>query len=676
MKIDFKKIINIKNKSELKEFQLDKPIFQSNYLFHYLIQLKNIQALKLQKNPIYMENNDGLNGFHLAAKEHHHKILEYLIKTYPDYIYNRTSNREAFTNFLLLEEFSKLIKKYPTLDWFDLIINSTSTPYEVLKTILTNLNFKELNKFINLFKINSDIYSQYLFSIMNNYLISQDQKIKILEKYSDEEINNKNELGEGIIFIPIEKDEEKLFDYLLKRNIDLDYYTFIHTNNPLIYALYNDILNNRFKYSKKILEKVNLSNPQFYREINKYADNIAHNIIYIRINRNKQILDASNVKSQNYFPDFEILKLIDNYSWNQYNIKNKTPLNLITNLDYELYSKIFEDNNIQVSPHVFDIIYSDNKEYEYNPNPNVTKWVKLFKSLPEYKEDDISININEEEYSHYTLFQAKFKDVGIFSIYLADTYKDLLIPNMNSYLLNNLTFEDTYPFSDDIIAKEPIFPWIISYYSSTEYYIHPYLNNIINSARRDCKKRYATVFISIRFDTILHANILIYDFKNMTIERFEPYGNSTFVDNSLDKVLEEELTWNTGFKYLKTGDFLPWAGFQTISDETNLVNKKAGDFGGFCLAWCLWYLETKLKNPDINSKTLVSKLIHKITKLDIKFSEYIRNYSNKINEKRIQYLEDIGIGPKTISNINLTSDSTIKLTNYLIKKFSNLESDN
>jgi len=672
MKIDFKKIINIKNKSELKEFQLDKPIFQSNYLFHYLIQLKNIQALKLQKIPIYMENNDGLNGIHLAAKEHHCKILEYLIKTYPDYIYNRTSNREAFTNFLLLEEFSKLIKKYPDLDWVDLIINSTSTPYEVLKTILTNLNFKELNKFINVFKINSDIYSQYLFSIMNNYLISQDQKIKILEKYSDEEINNKNESGEGIIFTPIEKDEEKLFNYLLKRNIDLDYYTFIRTDNPLIYALYNDILNNRFKYSKKILEKVNSSNPQFYREINKYADNIAHNIIYIRINRNKQILDASNIKSQNYFPDFEILKLIDNYSWNQSNIEKKTPLSLITNLDYELYSKIFEDNNIQVSSYVFDIIESDNKEYE--PNPNLTKWIKLFKSLPEYKEDETSININEEEYSHYTLFQAKFKDVGIFSIYLADTYKDLLIPNMNSYLLNNLTFEDTYPFSDDIIAKEPIFPWIISYYSSTEYYIHPYLNNIINSARRDCEKRYATVFISIRFDTMLHANVLIYDFKNMTIERFEPYGNSIFVDNSLDEVLEEELTWNTGLKYLKTGDFLPWAGFQTISDETNLVNKKAGDFGGFCLAWCLWYLETKLKNPDIDSKTLVSKLIHKITKLDIKFSEYIRNYSNKINEKRIQYLEDIGIDPKTISNINLTGDSTIKLTNYLIKKFSSLES--
>jgi hypothetical protein len=247
---------------------------------------------------------------------------------------------------------------------------------------------------------------------------------------------------------------------------------------------------------------------------------------------------------------------------------------------------------------------------------------------------------------------------------------------MNSYLLNNLTFEDTYPFSDDIISKVPVFPWVISYYSPDEYYIHPYLNNIINSTRRDGNKRFAVVFISITLDNALHANILVYDFKNLTVERFEPYGNSSLIDNSIDELLEEELTWNTGLKYLRTNDFLPWAGFQTISDETNLINKKAGDFGGFCLAWCLWYLETKLKNPDVDSKTLVSKLIHKMTKLDIKFSEYIRNYSNKINEKRVKYLENIGFNPKTISNVYLTNELDIKLTNYLINKFSSLETNN
>ena len=669
MKIDFNKIINIKNKSELKDFPLDKPIFQANYLFHYLIQLGNLTGLKLQRFPVYFENNDGLNGFQLAAKEYHIEILEYLIETYPEYIYNRNTNRETFIKFLAVEEFSKLIKKYPELDWDDLIINGTHKPYEVLNTILTNLKFKDLNEFTNSFKIKPELKVQFLFSIMNNYLINQEQKIKILDKYSDEEINEKNEGGEGIIFISIEKDEEKLFDYLLKRNIDLDYYTFIRTDNPLTYSIYNDILLNQFKYSKKILEKIN--NPTFYREINKYADNIAHSIIYIRINRNKQVLSATNAKSPNYFPDFEILKLIDNYSWNQNNIKKRTPLNLITNLDYEVYHKLFDNNKIQVSPHVFDIIEADNKNL--GSNPNITKWINLFKTMPEYKEEMNDINMNEEAYTHYTLFQAKFKDVGIFSIYLADIYKDLLIPNMNSYLLNNLTFEDTYPFSDDIIAKEPIFPWIISYYSSNEYYIHPYLNNIINSARRDGKKRFATVFISITLESMLHANILVYDFKNMTVERFEPYGNSTFVDNSMDNLLEEELTWNTGLKYIRTSDFLPWAGFQTISDENNFINKKAGDFGGFCLAWCLWYLETKLKNPDVESKTLVAKLIHKISNLDIKFSEYIRNYSNKINEKRVKYLEDIGMDTKSISNINLSNESNIKLTNYLIRKFSSLE---
>lgn len=668
MKIDLRKIINVKNKTDLKEFKLNKPIFQENYLFHYLIQLGNLNGLKLQKFPIYIENNDKLNGFHLAAKECHIEILEYLIETYPDYIYNRNSNREAFTNFLLLEEFSELIKKYPKLDWNDLIINGTSKPYEVFKNILSNLNFKELNKFINQFKIKTYEHVQFLFSIMDNYSINQKQKIKILEKYSDKEINEKNEIGEGIIFTSIEKDEEELFDYLLKRNIDLDYYTFIHTDNPLIYALYNDILANKFKYSKKILEKIKVSNSQFYREINKYAESIAHSIISIRINRNNQIVSAINAKSPNHEPDFEILKLIDNYSWNQNNIKKQTPLNLITNLDFDIYSKLFEENKIQVSPHVFDIIDSDNKEN--GPTPNVTKWIKLFKSLPEYKEDENSINIGDEKYSHYTLFQAKFKDVSIFSIYLTDTYKDLLIPNMNSYLLDNLTFEDTYPFSDNIIAKEPIFPWIISYYSPNEYYIHPYLNNIINSYRRDSKKRHAIVFISITFDSTLHANILIYDFKTMTVERFEPYGNTTFIHSSLDDILEEELTWNTGLKYLRTRDFLPWAGFQTISDETNLINKKAGDFGGFCLAWCLWYLETKLKNPDIDSKTLVATLIRKIKKLDIKFSEYIRNYSHKINVKRIKYLQDIGIDPKKISNLQLSRDEDLQLTRFLIRTFS------
>jgi hypothetical protein len=197
MKIDFKKIINIKNKSDLKKFDLNGPIFQSNYLFHYLIQLGNLTGLKLQKYPIYKENVDELNGFDLAAKEYNPNILKHLIDNYPEYIYNRNAKRIIWTYYLPFEDFSGLIKKYPKLDWFYLIINSTPKPFEVHRTILTNLKFKELNNFITSFdnwinnqtdQTNQDLMSKIqietIFSIVENYQINQDQKIKLLDKYN------------------------------------------------------------------------------------------------------------------------------------------------------------------------------------------------------------------------------------------------------------------------------------------------------------------------------------------------------------------------------------------------------------------------------------------------------------------------------------------------------------
>ena len=103
MKIDLKKIINIKNMKELKSFSLDKPIFHNNYLFHYLILLKNLTALKLLKFSVYIENDDGMNAFHLAAKEYDFDILCHLIETYPDYIYNKNKHGEPFTCYLPFE---------------------------------------------------------------------------------------------------------------------------------------------------------------------------------------------------------------------------------------------------------------------------------------------------------------------------------------------------------------------------------------------------------------------------------------------------------------------------------------------------------------------------------------------------------------------------------------------
>lgn len=658
MKIDFKKIINIKNKQQLNEFSLDKPIFDINYLFHYLVGLGNLDALKLHKFPVYLTNNDELNAFHIAAKENQIEILCYLIDNYPEYIYNRNINKESFVRYLQFEEFNNLIKKYPNLDWDDLL-NDYVDNISIIGSILSNLNYKQLKEFISLTNFKPKNKYQYLFGIIKNINLKKDELIKILDIFTDEEINIKDNRSGGLLLQAIGNNDEDLVKYLINRNIDIDYHTFNDTDNPLLLSLVTDILNNQFKLSKIIIKELFKINPDFLKKNNRFLDNPLHSLFYIRMNRMKQIVSADKIKNINYLLDLELLKYSTSENWNQLNIEKLTPFHLITNLDYDVYSNFFEKSKLQISKSVLE----DIKDHEDK------KWIKLFEKLDEYKEPKNDINLTIDEYSHYTIFQATFKDVGIFSIYLSDTYSDLLIPNLQSYQLKNITFDDTFPFSDSIVKKEPIFPWIISYYNENEYHIHPYLNNIINATRRNGNKRFASVFLSLIYDKALHANLLVYDLKNMTIERFEPYGNTMQLDGCIDEVLEEELTWNTGLKYITPNDFLPVAGFQTVSDENNLINKKSGDFGGFCLAWCLWYLETRMKNPDVSSKILVDKVINKISKLDYKFSEYIRNYSNKINSKRIEYLEQIGVDSKKISDNHMTEDTNIKVTDFLIKSF-------
>jgi hypothetical protein len=157
----------------------------------------------------------------------------------------------------------------------------------------------------------------------------------------------------------------------------------------------------------------------------------------------------------------------------------------------------------------------------------------------------------------------------------------------------------------------------------------------------------------------------------MIIERFEPYGNSTSNYNFhtiMDQILEEELTWNTGFKYITPGEYMPNNAFQNISDENNKLYEKPGDLGGFCLAWCLWYLESKLRNETVDSNNLIVKLIDKINSSGLLFIEYIRNYSNNLYNKIFKYMREAGIEENKITNKNYTNEDYDKLMNYIENK--------
>ena len=646
MKIDYKKLLNI-NKNNINKKNINTPIVNNNYLFHYLILLDNLKGLKLAKFPIYQEDDDGLNGFHLAAKIDNIDILLYLIKTYPNYIYNKNSKDNTFVYYLLEKSLIKIITIYPKLDWNYLI------PIKLLKQYFKNFSYSNLIKIIKLLNIFN--FSCYIYNIIYNNNISILQKISIFDKFSDEELNQKNSLdGSGILLDSLTLNDEKIFNYLVNRNIDYDYYTIINTENPFRIGINLDIINNKKFFSKILLSLYIKKNHNFDYELNNFADNIIHNILYIRIN--KLHLITNNLKID-YTIDTDILKYCkSDILWNQLNNYKISPIELVTNLDFNIYSSLLE--NIKIS--------QLNKDTINKLNVNET-WLNFINKLEIYKEND-DIVVNDLPYSNYTLFQSKFKDLALFVLFLTNKYKDLYIPKMEeSYLIENVTADNTeLLFTDDIIEKKQIFPWFISYHNTNEYYIHPYLNNLIKS--NITKKKYAIVFLSRIFDSTLHANILFYNFEKLTVERFEPYG---IINNSnIDEILEEELTWDTSLKYIKPTDYLPYVGFQTISNENNLLNQKVGDFGGFCLAWCIWYIETRISNINIEPKTLVNKLISRLNNKNIKFSEYIRNYSHKINNCRIEYLLNIGIDKKMISNLYFDNNTEKLLTNYIVNKYS------
>ena len=191
---------------------------------------------------------------------------------------------------------------------------------------------------------------------------------------------------------------------------------------------------------------------------------------------------------------------------------------------------------------------------------------------------------------------------------------------------------------------------VIIWKNNENYFFSPY---IIQGIYETMRKFPATKFILLKLTIISnansnHANILILDVKNKYVERFDPYGVVPFVKGAdIDKLLELFFSdYFPAFKYLSPSKTINSISFQTFSDERNEENYIENDPNGFCVAWCLWYLETRIKNINIYPKSLIKRTIVQINKNETKFKDYIRNYSNYLDNEKNSILEDAGIPKK------------------------------
>jgi hypothetical protein len=210
-------------------------------------------------------------------------------------------------------------------------------------------------------------------------------------------------------------------------------------------------------------------------------------------------------------------------------------------------------------------------------------------------------------------------------------------------------------------------PSLILWYNFKINFIHPKLSKSIKKLF-DINCRYIVIKISIiKNENILHANVILFDKNDLSYRRFEPYGTSVIQDiDELDIIILKMFhnILNKKIKCYRPQDYLELTRFQSISNDNHNYNKIVGDPMGFCLAWCLWYIEIKVKNPNLSEKELIQKASDKIfvTYCDSysPYNDFIRDYAAMLDEEKNLLLKKFGFSLIDYYKKSL-SDAHIKL---------------
>lgn len=158
-----------------------------------------------------------------------------------------------------------------------------------------------------------------------------------------------------------------------------------------------------------------------------------------------------------------------------------------------------------------------------------------------------------------------------------------------------------------------------------------------------------------------HYNILIYDKKTNTLERFEPngsYTNKKYKPDIMDKNIQKLFAFifkdnKEKFKYLEPSIFCPVKGPQYIEymlrEKIGITTKK-----GFCSLWVIAYADSRLSNPADTQQQIIKKLSSKINNKDDDLYNFMYTYIQMIL-KTSKLLEDPSLTTNQIEEILIKS---------------------
>ena len=138
------------------------------------------------------------------------------------------------------------------------------------------------------------------------------------------------------------------------------------------------------------------------------------------------------------------------------------------------------------------------------------------------------------------------------------------------------------------------------------------------------------VYVDENFKGSAHANSLIFNTIDKTIERFDPHGDvPTFydyqdVDDALFNAFKHHLNKKIkGYQFHGPSYTCPnMQGFQANECDEESACKL--DYEGYCTIWSIFYMDLRMSNKTLSKEELVKKATGKI--FNIKFKQYIYNY--------------------------------------------------
>lgn len=687
--------------------------------------------LKLESENIYLSDNDGNTGAHFLAFAELDDLLIEIIKKCPlflklknsnnDFVYDLVKDRvqtlkqiikimidNHFSNYL---NFVKHDDRTLLLDIID-IAEFDDKYIPILKTICETIEVT--TKGFSIPKASPPL----IYAIINNY----NKVLMYMLKELHIDVNVKTEMQVTPLALAILQKNTELIYAILKLKPDLNYAGFENKNVPLSMCFKNGLLN----IAKKLLDNPS-TNSIDYNKRDSLLNTPIYYLIYL-INQHRQTMS----KEQAIICKDLLKQLIQHSDLDNLNINHESPLHLLVKyklwqyykdiipneiLNFNAMSKLSEspislmsEEELTDFAELIEISHQSSYQSTQSNQPvNLTdsENVENVENAENINSDNmLSISYELKEQA---IMLPKVAINGEFGLFNADGVHNIAYIFVMLKKYHNLTIPtqanikekqqwDLYKTSSHCSITDPTIALtnsLMTLYNTTFYAVIPAIiiwknknmhfivKNLMYLERCILSKKFRFVMLRITLvldDASLHANIVIYDIKLNKLIRFEPYGDWEFNDAyNLDTLLVNtfrEAIENTvggestkSLKYIRPRDYLDKTKFQTTSMGDNTNEKSLGDPIGYCLAWCFWFLELKLLNPDINEDELVNlalnKIIHNDRTNNNPLLTHIRSYAKQLDSEKNELLELMGFSKTEIYKLSYDNQKLEHIKNYV-----------